>query len=207
MSEPQIIHCKQGSPEWLAVRRGVPTSSEFGKILTPKTMELSAQADKYIALLISDVMRHDYGHTVKFKSRSMERGLEFEDESRSYYELVNDIDVTRVGFIISADGRFGSSTDGLIGEDGVLEMKNPDPDTHTQWLMEGVLPNEHKNQCHGSLIVTGRKYCDFISYYPGLPPLIVRVTPDEFTKKLEAALDKFWDRYQMFLDKISSMNK
>lgn len=205
----KIFLCEQYSKEWLDLRRGVPTASEFNRILTPKTGELSSQSKKYISELIGDKFRSDYGETEGPDTPDIRRGKEYEAEARCYYEFHTNSTVNKVGFCLDDDGRFGCSPDGLIGEDGGLEVKNPKYSTHAEWFQDWkkdkVMPAEHKAQAHGSLIVTGRKWWDFMSYYPGLPPLIFRVTPDEYTEKLRMALNSFWDKYQEALSLFSKV--
>lgn len=188
----------QYSPDWWRVRRGVPTASRFGSILTTKTMKLAAAHDTYINELIGDLFDLEYGQKDDVANAAMRRGTRMEPEARSFYEMESNCDVKQIGFLTTDDGRFGCSPDGMI-EGGTLELKNPSAHTHVGWIREGGLPDEHKAQCHGALIVSGLDFCDFMSYYPGLPPLLVRVTPDEYTAKLRAALDEFWDKFQAAL--------
>lgn len=201
----KIITCQQGSVEWWNARRGVPTASEFGRILTPKTMKMGAGAESYIAELVGDSLRTDYAETDEFVSADMKRGLLFEPESRAWYEFDKGVDVRQVGFVTTDDGRFGCSPDGLVGDDGGLEMKNPAPHTHVQYLLDGELPSEYKGQVHGQIIVAELKWVDFLSYFPGLPPLLIRVFPDSYTEALREALEVFYRKYQDALTKIKSM--
>jgi hypothetical protein len=198
----KVIECAQYSPEWWTARRGVPTASEFGSILTAKTMKLSAAADTYICRLIADLFDFEYGVERGPVSKDMARGKEFEEESRRWYEMETGRDVKQVGFCISDCGRFGCSPDSLIGDDGALELKNPAAHTHVGYVIDGVLPSDYLAQCHGQLIVTGRAFVDFLSYRPGFPPLMVRVTPNEYTDALRAALEVFWNRYQETLKRF-----
>ena len=126
----------------------------------------------------------------------MRNGSAMEPTARRYYEFDNDCEVKECGFITTDDGRFGYSPDGLVGDDGLIELKSPKHHTHVAWLRAGIVPPEHLAQCHGGLLVTGRAYIDFMSYAEGLPPLLVRVEPDEKTEALRVALERFWDEYQ-----------
>lgn len=190
----RIIDCEQQTPEWYAARLGIPTASEFGKILTPKTMKLSASADAYIDRLIDELVRpgaeRSWGG-----NRHTERGNACEPDARELYAFMReDARVRTVGFVLRDDGRAGCSPDALVDDDGGLEIKCPDGPTHVAYLRAGTLPDEYKAQVHGSLIVTGRAWWDFLSYCEGYAPLIVRVTPDDYTKKLAECLDQFLDR-------------
>lgn len=189
----------QYSREWWEVRRGVPTASEFHRVMTPKKMEYAAGARTYAIELVADFYDAHYGQRDgdRRTSNAMESGTQFEPESRRCYEFARDVKVEPVGFMLGGDeDRLGASPDGLVGSDGVLECKNPTPSKHLAWLIGGVVPEEHKAQVHGQLIVSGRAWCDFISYCPGLPPLIVRTEPDEYTDTLRDHLAQFWADYQ-----------
>ena len=117
-----------------------------------------------------------------------ERGHILEGEARAAYGLLRDADVTEVGTCYMDERRLvASSPDGLVGENGCLELKCPKAGNHLLWLSRGVLPREHVLQVQGQIWVTGRKWADFMSYHPGLPPLVLRAEPDE---KLQAAMDE-----------------
>lgn len=200
----QFFDVDQGSDEWFDLRKGRPTASELGCILTAKTQVLSKSADRYIERLIAEVLSIYHPERVEnYTSRAVRWGQQCEAEARRFYAMERDVTVTNGGFCLSDCGRFGASPDGLVGADGVLELKCPEAHTHTRYLLKGGLPNDYKQQVHGQLIVTGRKFGDFLSYSPGLPPLLVRVEPDEFTEKLRKALDEFWEKYQAALARIA----
>ncbi len=182
----QILQIEQGSPEWFQARLGLPTMSCMGRIATAKTAALSAQSDEYIGALIAE--RHvDVGE--QFSSYWMERGIELEREARAWYELKHDCDVAEVGIIVNKGA--GYSPDGLIGESGCLEIKCPKPSTHIKYLLNGELPDVYKGQVHGGLVVSERRWADFVSYCPQFEPFCIRVVRDEFTAKVESALEAF----------------
>lgn len=193
----KAFDCDQYSPEWWRLRRGVPTASEFGRILTPKTMKLASAADDYVCELVGDIacLSSDYA-AFRPTSKAMDAGTLTEPEARRYYEMETGQDVQQVGFCMTDDERFGCSPDGLVGEDGGLELKCPLLKTQAAYLMDGGLPAEYRAQVHGCLIITGRAWWDFLSYAPGLDPLLIRVTPDEYTLALRGALEIFWVRFQ-----------
>jgi YqaJ-like viral recombinase domain len=196
---------KQGSEEWINARLGVPSASNFNLILTPKTGKLSASADRYICQLIGE-KKSMYGpeNAENYTNKAIRWGQMTEDEARRFYSMERNVDVYNGGWCLTDDERFGCSPDGLIGDVGALELKCPQPDTHTAYLLEGGLPSDYRGQCHGQLIVTGRAWVDFLSYAPGLPPLLLRIEPDEYTDQLRKALEIFWERYQSALAKIES---
>jgi len=194
----------QYSPEWWEARRGVPTASSFDRIIQPTKGLYSGAASKYIAQLVAETIHMDPGAmTERPMNPAMRHGIETEAEARKWYEMHTECDVRQVGFVVSGCGRFGCSPDGLVGEDGLLELKCPQPATHVEYLMERVLPNEYKAQVHGQLLVTGRKWVDFMSYAAMYPPFVIRIVPDEFTVKLRKLLERFAADYAATLSKFS----
>lgn len=196
----KVLMCEQGTPEWLDARCGIATASEFGNILTPKRGDLSSGWKAYAAQLIAerltggpDPWRYE-GETV-----DMRRGREFEPEAREFFAFTHNVEVEQVGFCIHDNGRWGCSPDGLIGDGAGLELKCPAPKTQIKWVYENELPEEHKNQCHGGMIVTGRDTWWFMSYCAGCPSLVVEVKRDDYTKRLEEALLKFNKRFDDML--------
>jgi hypothetical protein len=196
----------QASPEWHILRKGVPTASNFDRIMTPKQRKLSSSVDGYIADLIGDKFSL-YGpeNPQSYLSSPMRHGTETEEEARRFYCLEKGLELHNGGFCLTDDGRFGASPDSLVGDDGCLELKCPQAGTQAAYLLDGGLPVAYLCQVHGQLIVTGRTWVDFLSYHPGLPPHLVRVTSDDFTTDLQVALDMFWKRYVTALTKIGRM--
>jgi hypothetical protein len=186
----RIVECEQGTPEWYALRLGVPTASEFDCIITPKKGELAAAHEGYIDRLIDECVRPNVERGFCGNAHT-ERGNELEPEARRLYGFMRDASPKVVGFVLRDDGLAGCSPDSLVADDGGLEVKCPDGPTHVGYLRAGVLPDKYKPQVHGSLLITGRSWWDFMSYCPGHKPLIVRVKPDSYTAKLSELLDFF----------------
>lgn len=184
---------EQGTPEWFAARAGVLSASCFDRIVT-SAGKASSQRTAYLHQLVGESLLGEKEET--FTSKSMERGMEMESEARDLYEFIREVDVEEVGLCYRDERKlFSCSPDGLVGDNGGLEIKCPKMHTHIGYLLGGSLPTTYFQQVQGSLFVTGREWWDFMSYYPGLDPLIVRVTPDtEFHAKLEAALEKCAER-------------
>jgi len=209
-----IVHdCRQYSAEWFNVRRGVPTASEATRIVTPAKWQVSSQAEAYACELVAQEYDHDYGQQDEYITAAMRNGRILEPASRRFYEFETNCDVTEVGFCMTDDGRFGCSPDALCGDEGGLELKNPKAATHVKWLVDGVVPAEYLPQVHFSLLVTQRQWWDFMSFYAGLPPLLVRVYPDEKTLKLAEALESFWKllsdirtKVQPFVPELATTN-
>lgn len=192
----------QNSPEWYAVRRGIPSASRFHQIATPAKGILAAAHTTLICELIAETLT-DEPVQEPLTNYAIRRGNELEPEARRWLEFEADLDVQKVGFCTTDDGGLGCSPDGLIGDDGGLELKCPLPKTHVGYLLAGTLPDEYKPQVHGSLIVTGRSYWRFVSYCPGLPALNIVVEPDAYTQTLRDTLAEFLARYADARDRIA----
>ena len=172
-----IIDYEQGTPEWHDVRRGVITASEFSKIVTP-TGKRSAQWEKYQAELLAQWALGDDYHENTYENRAIERGRELEEEARAYYEFTTGNECKKVGFVFQDEAKtVGCSPDSLVGDDGALEIKCPEAATHIQYLLEGR-GLKYYPQIQSSLWITGLMWWDFLSYYPGLPPVLERIEPD-----------------------------
>lgn len=168
-----ILQHEQRSPEWYAARLGVPTASNFGRVITP-TGKPSAQIDAYRNKLIAELVT---GRTEQQEaSYAMERGTELESEAREYYSLMRP--VVEVGLCLHEDG-FGASPDGLVGDVGLLEIKCPLPHTHVEYLLDDEIPSQYIPQVMGQLLVCEREWCHFLSYHPDMKPLLVKVFRDD----------------------------
>ncbi len=203
-----IFHdVRQASSEWFELRKGVPTASRFNMILTPKTGKPSAQQETLINQLVGETLSLIPEEGIEnATTHPMRWGVRCEEEARRYLSLHLNEDITNGGFCLTDDKRFGSSPDGLIGQDGVIEIKCPQPETQVGYLLkDDELPPEYRWQVQGHLLVTGRPYCLFVSYCPGLAPLVVRVEPNDDTKRLAAALEEFHAKYVATLKRVKEM--
>lgn len=168
-----VIDCVQGSEEWFKARCGIPTASCFNKFTTP-TGKPSIQRLKYMQQLAGERITGKKDQA--YQSDAMKRGVELEPEARALYEIITKTQVQSVGFCL--EGSYGASPDGLVGDEGCIEIKCPGMSTHVSYLVENEVPQDYVLQVQGILLVTGREWCDFVSYYPEMKPLIVRVFPD-----------------------------
>ena len=191
-----ILHeVEQGSDEWFLMRGSIPTASSFDKIITT-TGAASQQAKTYMNKLLANWLCPNVAND-EFYGEWMARGHELEDEARLCYEFQRDSEVFLAGFCTTDDGSVGCSPDGLIGNEGGLEIKCPSPGAHTGYLIDDHLPTKYFCQVQGNLFVTGRKWWDFISYHPEIDPFIVRVYPEpDFQASLKTRLDKFVNAMQ-----------
>lgn len=198
-----MIHvpCEPGSPEWFAARRGIPTSSNFDRIVT-KTGKPSSQRTGYACKLIAEQL---LGVNLDdFASEWMERGKELEEEAVNYYELQYGVETSQGGFCLTDDRGFGCSPDRLIGDDGGLEIKCPSPATHVAYML-GVDDADWKYrlQVQGSLWVTGRSWWHLMSYCPQMPQVLLRIERDEeFISNLETHLRAFRTTLDEFLGRV-----
>jgi len=184
----KICNHEQGSPEWFEARLGIPSASMFSKIVTTKGA-WSTQADSYINQLVAERLTGEREEI--YQSHHMIRGTELEPEARDMYCLMKDVEVQEVGFCLHDTLKAGCSPDGLVGEDGGIEIKCPAPATHVEYLRGGVLPSRYKQQVMGCLWITQREWWDFVSYHPNMKPLIVRVERDEeYIAALEECVTK-----------------
>lgn len=198
----QTFDFAQYSPEWWRAHQGKPSASNFNRIITPAKWEFASGAKSYAFELIGEFYDYSYGPRDDFATAAMRNGTIMEPESRRYYEFSTGLEVKQVGLCISDCDRWCCSPDGLVGDEGGLELKHPTAATHVKWLLDGVVPAEHLAQCYGSLLVTRRKWWDFLSYYPMLPPLLIRVVPDDKMLRLAEALEKFWAMLSEMRSKI-----
>ena len=194
---PRHLDIEQSSPQWLAARLGIPTASEFKRILTAKG-RLSASRTRYYGELLAE---YCLGYSVREFAGSgwTERGQVLEPQALSGYALATDIEPSGCGIFLrdfaqdsGSSVSVGASPDALAGEDGLIELKCPSPGVHCMYLAEDRIPPEYLMQIQGQLWVTGREWVDFMSYHPDLPPLLLRVGPDhDLQGALDEALPKF----------------
>ena len=195
------VDVAQGTPEWMAARCGIPSASNFDKIVTMKG-EPSKQAQKYMWQLASERVTGKVEES--YQNGNMQRGIEMEAEARNLFEMLHDVKIEQVGVCYPDKAKLcAASPDGLVGKDGLIEIKCPLSYTHVGYLLDGTLPSDYFQQTQGQLFVTGRKWVDFCSYYPGLKPLIVRVVRDEpFIKKLAVEIEVFCKQLEEVTAKI-----
>lgn len=168
----------QGSDEWLAARCGLLTASEMKLVITP-TLKV-ADNDKTRAhmweLLAQRVTGHVEPHYI---SDDMLRGQEDEIEARLVYAK-HYAEVEEIGFITNDEWGFtiGYSPDGLVGDDGLIEIKSRRQKYQIETITSQKMPDDYAIQVQTGLLVSGRKWCDFVSYSGGLHMVTIRVFPD-----------------------------
>ena len=204
---------EQGSPEWFAQRLGRITASNFGALMTlPRSKKdreaglISETARTYLIKKVSEVLT---GMSKEFTTQSMEWGSETEDEARKIYELENMVEVKQIGFaILESNPIVGGSPDGLVGDDGIIEIKCPDSNTFTGYLLGDSIVKGYMAQIQGNLWILDRLWCDFIVYDPrvikeDLRIHIMRVNrDDEYISKIAQAVDRALIHYGAMLNKL-----
>jgi putative phage-type endonuclease len=174
---------EQGSDDWFAIRKGKLTASHAQAI-----GNIGKGLDTYINELMSEY--YSSGEKEQFTNKHTERGNELEPVARQIYELENDCVVEQVGFIEYND-YVGCSPDGLIGEDGGLEIKCIDDKGYFQCLLNNEIDSKYIWQVQMNLLITGRRWWDLVIYNPNYQKsmLVYRIEPDN--KKQEALLEGF----------------
>jgi len=182
----RVIECRQGSEEWDRLRAR-PTASEFGKFCTPARGDYASQASAYAAKIVAKRLGV---YTEPPPSWAMERGIELEPSAKLAYTKQTGREITGVGFILpDRTDAYGGSPDGLVSDDGLIEIKCPASETLISYRGEGVLPVQYKPQVQGLLLISGRAWCDFFVFYPELEPFLLRVEPDlKYQQKLAECL-------------------
>lgn len=192
-----LFNVEQRSEEWHKLRLGKFTGSRFADVLSKET---TATYNNLINTIVYEILSGQREET--YESEWMRRGTELEPEARQEYEFLTNNKVQEIGFI-QLDEFIGISPDGLISEDGVLEIKCPKHTTHIDYLLKNELPSTYKPQVQGQLMVSKRQWCDFVSYHPDLDTLIVRVERDEeYITELRQKLDKAIQEVQTRITKL-----
>jgi hypothetical protein len=185
----KISEFPQRSPEWYLERCGWWTASFFRLAITP-TGKASVSAETVNNRLVAELIAGKPDET--FQSEAMLRGAELEDAALRFINVSHDYSFEKCGLVQSTEYNYGASPDGidLVNSIG-LEIKAPSLHTHIEYISLGSLPVEYKAQVQGSMLVTGFKQWVFMSYYPGLKPLIITVERDEeYIKAMKEILIK-----------------
>lgn len=197
----KIIDVTQGTPEWIQARLGIPTASEFHKIVGNSTGELSRSRDKkglsevakkYAYRLVAETLLGRELEKPPGTPWAMDRGKRLEPLAREQYSFTNDVEVRTVGFVTTDDGRVGCSPDGLIiGARGGLEIKCLLDESHMGLLIDGP-GDDFKPQVMGNLAGCELEYWDLYGFHPELPEVKIRTFRDErYIAKMGAALREF----------------
>ena len=196
----------QQTSDWFAIRRGKVTASGLKRIVTSAKLQPSSQAKSYMNELAAEIL---IGEDCVSDASSgwAARGTEMESQALSAYELLKDVDVLEVGFVERDDGWVGCSPDGLVGSDGMLELKVPSAANHVGYHTDpDSLVAAYRLQVQGQLWVAGRDWCDLFSYSPELPPVIVRCIPEPAVfEAFEKHVNAFVERLKLHVEQLGGV--
>ena len=200
-----ITDIEQGTEEWKQLRLGKVTASRLSDVLSNgRGNAPSKTRASYMLQLAAERLTGESEDS--FSNKYMEWGNECEPQARSMYEFDSGNEVDEVAFVVHSDD-FGVSPDGLVGEDGLLEIKCPKTTTQIERYLKGVFPVEYKAQVQGQLFATGRKWCDFVSFDPRISGeaqyFCIRVERDEaYIKDLELKINEFVIELNEMMEKL-----
>ena len=191
----------QGSEEWFAIRCGKVTASRVADVIAKTKTGWGASRKNYLAELVAERLTGQSAGG--FTNAAMQWGTDMEPEARAAYSFFRDADVQEIGFVVHPTIEdSGASPDGLVGDDGLVEIKCPNTATHIDTLLSETIPGKYVTQMDWQMACTGRKWCDFVSYDPRLPEdmriFIKRVVRDdqriaELEKEITAFLGEVAD--------------
>lgn len=163
-----MTEIEQGSPDWFAIRLGKVTASRVADVIAKTKSGYSTSRANYAAQLIAERLTGKVAES--YSNAAMQWGTEQEPEARLAYEFRHDAEVQQVAFVDHPTiPMTGASPDGLIGDEGMIEIKCPITATHLDTLRFGDIPTKYETQMLWQMACTGRKWCDFVSYDPRLP--------------------------------------
>lgn len=205
---------EQGSPEWFKQRYGNASASRIKDVIAKTKSGYSASRENYLTELVLE----RFGvFSEPYTSKAMEWGNEQEPFARATHEIEQGIIVQECGYILHPTiAKSGASPDGLIGNDGVLEIKCPDTKTHFEYLLSEKPPAQYIPQMAWQMACTGRQWADFVSYDPrapeGLQYFYVRYNRDnEYIDMLEKEVITFLDevdkRFNQLKEKLNGKRK
>ena len=186
---------EQGTDEWFAARIGKVTASRVADVLAKTKTGYSTSRENYMAQLVCERLTGQKGES--FTNAAMQHGTDTEPLARAAYEALHDVLVDEVGFIphptiIMA----GASPDGLVSDDGLLEIKCPNTATHIETLLSQTVPGKYNTQMQFQMACTERNWCDFVSFDSRLPQdlqLFVKRVPRDnmYIRLMEEEIIKF----------------
>jgi putative phage-type endonuclease len=202
---------EQGTPEWFAQRLGKVTASRVADIIAKTKTGVAASRGNYLAQLVAERLTGQAADS--FKSGAMQHGTETEPMARMAYETETGQMVTEVAMIQHPKIEMaGASPDGLVGEDGLVEIKCPNTSTHIATLMADKSPSGYMAQMQWQMACTGRAWVDFVSFDPRMPEdmqlFIKRVPRDEkLIAEYETEVVKFLAEVQETVDKLIELRR
>ena len=185
----------QRTDEWFAARRGKVTASRVADVIAKTKTGWGASRGNYMAQLIAERLT---GTTAEsYTNAAMQWGTDTEPQARAAYEFFEGVEVKEIGFVVHPKIKeAGASPDGFVNKAGEVQIKCPNTGTHIETLLGGKIPAKYITQMQWGLACSGRKWCDFVSFDPRMPPhlqlFVKRVDRDaERIKELEEMVDEF----------------
>jgi len=169
---------EQGTDEWLQARCGILTASVIGQLITPSLGIADNETSRRLIRKLA--AERITGHPITtYPTKAMQRGTLLEPWARDAYAEYMGVAVTEVGFmrLDTEDGSLGYSPDGLVKDDGLIEIKCPSPETHIETILTDEVPAGYMGQVQAGLFVSERDWIDFVSYCPGANTYVTRVFP------------------------------
>ena len=197
---------EQRSTEWFTARLGKVTASRVADVIAKTKTGYSTSRENYMAQLVCERMTGTQGES--YNNAAMQWGTDQEPLARAAYEAAKDVLVDETGFVIHPTiSNAGASPDGLVGDDGLIEIKCPNTATHIDTLLSDKVPSKYNTQMQWQMVCTGRKWCDFVSFDPRMPEglqlFIQRVDFDvEYVKMLEAEITGFLGELETKIEKL-----
>lgn len=200
----------QGTEAWFERRIGKLTASRMADVLAITKSGPSASRKNYLAQLVAE--RLTGTRQESFTNAAIEWGVENEPLARAEYEILTDCSVDQVDFVDHPSIEWcGASPDGLVSNNGLIEIKAPNTATHIDYLLAGKPPAKYIPQMALQLACTGRQWCDFVSYDPRMPEqhrlFVVRFTPDaEYMKKINIEAAAFLAEVESVIQQITGLH-
>ena len=206
MNQP-YINVEQGSDEWKQARLGHVTASNMAEVMSKgKGTGEAVGRYKYKVRLVAERLTMTAGES--YTNAAMQWGIEQEQFACIAYEAQKETFVDKIGFVLHPEIKWlGVSPDRIVGQDGLIEVKCPNTTTHLDYLFDNKVPAEYYKQIQCQLWVTGRQWCDFVSYDPRLPKrnqlLIVRTERDEkLIAEMKTETEKFLAEVETLIIKL-----
>jgi putative phage-type endonuclease len=199
----------QGSDEWKALRLGKVTASRVADVVARTKTGYGASRANYMAQLIAERLTNTVAES--YTNAAMQHGTETEPEARAAYEFYQGVTVKEVAFVPHPKiDQAGCSPDGLVGDDGLIEIKCPNTAGHLDTLLGQAAPSKYVDQMQFQMACTERKYCDFVSYDPRMPEnmrlFIKRVARDDKRiTELESEIAAFLLEMAVKLSELNSI--
>lgn len=200
---------QQGTTEWFMARLGKVTASRVSDIIAKTKSGYSTSRQNYLAQLV--VERLTQKQTETYTNAAMQWGTDTEPLARAAYEIANDLMVDEVGFVDHPSiAMAGASPDGLVGTDGLVEIKCPNTATHIETLLNDTIKSEYKTQMQWQMACTGRTWTDFVSFDPRMPEKhqikIIHVKrDDDLIKTLETEVIEFLKEVDKTIERIEKL--